>query len=66
MKDSSAIKYQITVVKGAWIGINVPLLTVKNVISPHFNEAHETDSLKVTHKKFWRGRLHFHIHPVSL
>ena len=56
MKDSAAIKHQITVVKGAGIGIDVSVLAAKNVILLPFNEPHETDSLKVTHKKFLRGK----------
>lgn len=55
MRDSSAIKFQIIVVKVARIGINESLLTAKQC--PCFNEPHETDSLKVIHMNFCRGRL---------
>lgn len=50
--------------------INKSILTAKNVISPHFNEPHETDSLKVMHKKFLGGEVrrvvNFHVCPVTI
>lgn len=49
--------YQITVVKGASVRIDVSILTEKNVILPRFNE-------EVLGCKF-QNVLDFHVYPVT-